>query len=77
MGNATINDAKDLAVILKAGALPAPVRVIEERSVGPTLGGDSIRKGIKSFIYGIIVVFVFMLIYYGVSGLIADFAMYF
>ncbi|MEJ5307400.1 MAG: protein translocase subunit SecD [candidate division WOR-3 bacterium] len=75
MGNATINDAKDLAVILKAGALPAPVRIIEERSVGPTLGGDSIRKGIRSLIYGVIVVFVFMAIYYGLSGMIADFAM--
>ncbi len=75
MGNATINDAKDLAIILKAGALPAPVKIIEERSVGPTLGSDSIRKGIRSLIYGVIIVFIFMAIYYGFSGLIADFAM--
>lgn len=75
MGNATIEDAKDLAIILKAGALPAPVRVIEERSVGPTLGSDSIKQGVKAMLYGLIFVLVFMAIYYSFSGLIADFAM--
>jgi protein-export membrane protein SecD len=75
MGNGTINDAKDLAIILKAGALPAPVKIVEERSVGPTLGSDSINRGIKAMVYGAIVVFVFMAIYYAMSGLIADFAM--
>ncbi|PIP14223.1 MAG: protein translocase subunit SecD, partial [bacterium (Candidatus Stahlbacteria) CG23_combo_of_CG06-09_8_20_14_all_34_7] len=75
MGNGTINDAKDLAIILKAGALPAPVRIVEERSVGPSLGSDSINQGVKSILYGAILVFVFIAIYYMMSGLIADFAM--
>jgi len=75
MGKSSIDEARDLAIILKAGALPAPVKITEERSVGPTLGSDSIRKGILSIIIGGSLVVLFMLIYYGVSGLIADFAL--
>ncbi len=75
MGNATIEDAKDLAIILKAGALPAPVKIVEERSVGPTLGSDSIKQGVRSIIWGLIVILLFMALYYSLSGLIADFAL--
>ncbi len=75
LGNASMNEAKDLAVVLKAGALPAPVKIIEERSVGPSMGNDSIRNGIRSVIIGGSIVIVFMLFYYGLSGLIADFAL--
>lgn len=74
-GNFTAEDAKMLSTVLKAGALPAPVRVIEERTVGPTLGEDSIKAGVRSSLIGIALVMVFMAIYYGFSGLIADFAM--
>jgi protein-export membrane protein SecD len=75
LGNASMNEAKDLAVILKAGALPAPVKIIEERSVGPSLGNDSVRKGIRTVIIGGAIIIVFMLIYYGLSGFVADFAL--
>ncbi len=74
-GSSTIEDAKDLSIILKAGALPAPVKMIEERSVGPSLGSDSVAMGIRSIIIGLIVILIFMAIYYSVSGLIADFAL--
>jgi SecD/SecF fusion protein len=75
LGNSPIEDAKDLAVILKAGALPAPVRIIEERSVGPSLGSDSIRKGIRSIFVGGAIIILIIIIYYGLSGLVADFAL--
>jgi preprotein translocase subunit SecD len=74
-GNFSAEDAKLLATILKAGALPAPVRVIEERTVGPTLGEDSIKAGLRSSLLGLMMVILFMGIYYRGSGLIADFAM--
>ena len=73
-GNFTNAQASDLALVLRAGALPAPVKVIEQRTIGPTLGRDSIEKGIKSSIGGAALVIVFMLIYYRISGLIASFA---
>lgn len=75
MGGAKFEDAQDLALIIRAGALPAPVRIIEERSVGPTLGSDSISAGIRSIYIGGIVVFVFMVFYYAACGLIADLAL--
>ncbi|MBN1621185.1 MAG: protein translocase subunit SecD [Endomicrobiales bacterium] len=75
-GNFTMEDAKLLATILRAGALPAPVKIIEERSVGPTLGEDSIKAGVKATIFGAIVVLIFMAFYYKFSGLIADFALF-
>ena len=74
-GNFTAEEAHDLAIVLRAGALPAPVNVIEERTVGPSLGADSIRKGLISMIVGGLLVVVFMVIYYNASGLIADFAL--
>tara|TARA_S200000501_G_scaffold378718_1_gene443027 strand:- start:5244 stop:7160 length:1917 start_codon:yes stop_codon:yes gene_type:complete len=70
-----INEAKDIAIILRAGALPAPVNIIEERIVGPSLGADSIEKGTSAVIIGLIIVLIFMVIYYKISGSIADFAL--
>ncbi len=74
-GNFSAEDAKLLATILKAGALPAPVRVIEERTVGPTLGEDSIKAGVRSSVIGLVLVMLFMGVYYSLSGVIADAAM--
>jgi preprotein translocase subunit SecD len=74
-GSFTMEQARDLAIALRAGALPAPVNVIEERTVGPSLGADSIRKGLISMCIGGILVICFMVIYYKASGLIADFAL--
>jgi preprotein translocase subunit SecD len=71
----TMEEAKDLALVLRTGALPAPVEVIEERTVGPSLGQDSIDRGQKAAIIGAILVVVFMVVYYRLSGLIADFAL--
>lgn len=71
-GRFTMDDAKDLAIALRAGSLPAPVKFLEERTVGPSLGQDSINKGFLSMIVGAIAIVVFMAIYYGVSGVIAD-----
>jgi preprotein translocase subunit SecD len=75
MGSASISDAKDLAIVLRAGALPAPVIPIEERSVGPTLGKDSVEKGIRSIMWGGILVLLFMLVYYSLSGAVANLAL--
>ena len=74
-GGFTSEEATDLAIVLRAGALPAPVQVLEERTVGPSLGADSIRKGIVSSAAAAIAVVLFMLIYYRLSGLIADVAL--
>jgi len=74
-GRFTDDEARDLAIVLRAGALPAPVKILEERTVGPSLGKDSIEKGFKSMIIGGLVVIVFMVIYYGLSGIIADLAL--
>ena len=74
-GNFPMEEAKLLATVLRAGALPAPVRIIEERSVGPTMGEDSIKFGIMSAAVGAAFVMLFMLIYYGFSGMIANFAL--
>ena len=71
-GSFTMEEAKNLAVVLRAGALPAPVKVIEERTVGPSLGQDSINKGILSSIISIILIVAFMLFYYRASGLVAN-----
>jgi SecD/SecF fusion protein len=73
-GAATIEDATDLSIVLRAGALPAPVKIIENRVIGPSLGQDSISKGTASVIIGFCVVLLFMVIYYKLSGLIADIA---
>ncbi|MDP2906096.1 MAG: protein translocase subunit SecD [Candidatus Omnitrophota bacterium] len=74
-GRFSIEQAQDLALILRVGALPAPMRVEEERTIGPLLGADSINKGIKAVAIGSILVFVFMAGYYLLAGVIADFAL--
>lgn len=71
-GNFTTAEAQDLAIVLRAGSLPAPVTILEERTVGPSLGQESIDSGIRASIVGAALVIIFMLLYYGLSGLIAD-----
>lgn len=68
-------EARTLALLLRAGALPAPVTIIEERQVGPTLGKQNIRMGVMSVEVGMALVVIFMALYYGVMGLIADLAL--
>ncbi|HSE04651.1 MAG TPA: protein translocase subunit SecD [Methylomirabilota bacterium] len=74
-GGFTTDEATDLAIVLRAGALPAPVQVLEERTVGPSLGADSIRQGVVAILASTALVFLFMLIYYRLSGVIADVAL--
>ena len=74
-GNFTHEEAHDLAIVLRAGALPAPVKILEERTVGPSLGSDSIKKGLISMLVGGILVICFMIIYYKTGGFIADAAL--
>jgi protein-export membrane protein SecD len=74
-GSFDVAQARDLAIVLRAGALPAPVRIIEERSVGPSLGSDSIQQGLRAGLIGTLLVVVFMVIYYQLSGGIAIVAM--
>lgn len=76
-GIESLEEAKELAVVLRAGALPAPVKILEERSVGPLLGHDSIRRGTRALMIGMISVLIFMVIYYSLSGIIADLALIF
>jgi preprotein translocase subunit SecD len=70
-GNIDVNVARDLAIVLRAGALPAPVVPIEERTVGPSLGNDSIQEGLIATLVGTLMVVAFMAIYYQLSGLVA------
>jgi len=74
-GFANMDEAKDIAIVLRAGALPVPVDIIEERVVGPSLGADSIAKGTQSVLIGLALVLIFMIVYYRMFGLIADFAL--
>lgn len=74
-GNFTLDEARDLAIVLRAGALPAPVVIAEERTVGPSLGRDSIESGKLSFLIGGTLVIAFMLVYYGTAGVVADIAL--
>jgi len=74
-GNFTSQEAADLSVLLRAGALPAPLSIIEERSVGPGLGADSIASGKIAAIIGMICVCIFMILIYGVFGLLANFSL--
>ena len=74
-GNFTMDEARDLAIVLRAGALPAPVNILEERTVGPSLGSDSIRQGIIATLIGSLLVILFMIIYYRLSGTVADLAL--
>jgi len=74
-GNFTMEEAKNLAIVLRAGALPAPVNIIENRTVGPTLGRDSVRTGLLAAAIGLICSICFMAIYYRLSGLVASLAL--
>lgn len=74
-GSFTTEEAKEVALLLRAGALPAPLTVIEERTVGPSLGADSVRYGTDAALYGFILVAIFMLVFYRFFGLIANFAL--
>ncbi|MBI1734881.1 MAG: protein translocase subunit SecD [Candidatus Rokubacteria bacterium] len=74
-GQFTAEQAKDLKIVLNEGALPASVKTLEERTVGPSLGADSIRQGLVAIGASAVLVFIFMLVYYRLSGLIADVAL--
>jgi preprotein translocase subunit SecD len=74
-GRFTMEEATDLAVVLRAGALPAPVKIIEQRTVGPSLGQDSIRQGIIATIISAALIALFMIFYYRVAGIVADTAL--
>ena len=71
----TVQEARDIAIVLRAGALPAPLDVIEERTVGPSLGADSINAGRVAGLVGLLTVMAFMAFYYRASGLVADLAL--
>ena len=70
-----VDEAKDIANVLRAGALPTPVQIIEERTVGPSLGKDSIQSGQKAMMFGFILVIIFMIFYYKFSGILANLAL--
>jgi preprotein translocase subunit SecD len=74
-GSFSMDEAKDLAIVLRAGALPAPLKMLQNVTVGPSLGSDSIHAGLLAGIMGTIAVILFMIIYYKLSGVIADFAL--
>lgn len=74
-GRFTMEEARQLAIILRAGALPAPVNIIEKRVIGPGLGEDSIRSGVKASLLGFIFIVLFMSIYYRFSGVISSVAL--
>jgi preprotein translocase subunit SecD len=70
--NEVLNEAKDLVIVLKAGALPVPIRSSNEQMIGPTLGRDGVDQGVKGAVISIIIVLLFMAVYYEVGGVIAD-----
>ncbi|WP_045687416.1 protein translocase subunit SecDF [Hymenobacter sp. AT01-02] len=76
-GNFTIEEAKDLANILKAGKLPAPTRIVEEAIVGPSLGQEATNQGLYSSLAGLVIIMIFMAVYYGRAGMVADAALLF
>jgi SecD/SecF fusion protein len=76
-GMETPNEARLLEIVLKAGALPAPVAIIEQRSVGPSLGEDSIRSGMNAALWALLITVFFMVLYYNSAGLVADLALAF
>ena len=76
-GSFTVQSASDLALLLRAGALPAPITILEERTVGPDLGADSIHAGAVASIVGVVLVVVFMILFYGLFGVFADIALIF
>jgi len=78
-GQITVSDpqeAHDLAIALRSGALPAPIVLLEKRSVGPSLGADSIKASMIALISGFLLVVVFMIIYYGMAGVVANIALF-
>lgn len=75
-GQFNAEQARDLAIVLRAGALPAPLKIVEERTVGPSLGRDSITSGLRAVLIAGALVIVFMLIYYSLSGFVADIALF-
>ena len=74
-GNFSMEEAKDLSIVLKAGALPAPLKMLQNVTVGPSLGEDSIRAGMLAGVIGTVAVIFFMIVYYRLSGVVADFAL--
>jgi protein-export membrane protein SecD len=76
-GQFTVDEAKDLALVLRSGALPAPLQVVNKYVVGPTLGADTIRAGFLAAVFGTLAVLLYIGFYYRVSGLIADLALIF
>jgi preprotein translocase subunit SecD len=72
----SMNEASQLALLLRAGALAAPMEIVEERTVGPSLGADNVAQGFKSVLIGFVLVLIFMAVYYRVFGLIADLALF-
>ncbi len=74
-GNFTVNEAGNIAIALRSGALPAPVIMLEKRSVGPSLGADSINSSMMALMFGFLLVVVFMIMYYGIGGVIANIAL--
>ena len=74
-GGFTLSEAGSVAIALRSGALPASVNLLEKRSVGPSLGADSIRASMMALIFGFLLVFVFMIVYYGYAGIIANLAL--
>ncbi|WP_375415860.1 protein translocase subunit SecDF [uncultured Hymenobacter sp.] len=76
-GNFSIEEAQDLANVLKAGKLPAPTRIVEEAVVGPSLGQEAINQGLYSSLAGLLIIMIFMAVYYGRAGLVADVALLF
>jgi preprotein translocase subunit SecD len=74
-GTFSMQEANDLAIVLRAGALPAPLKIIQDLTVGPSLGKDSIEKGVQATLFAGALVVVFMIVYYRLSGVIADFAL--
>ncbi|MEC8946587.1 MAG: protein translocase subunit SecD [Candidatus Neomarinimicrobiota bacterium] len=71
----SVEEAEDIAIVLRAGALPVPVTIIEERIVGPSLGADSVQKGTSSILIGLVLVVLFIIFYYRMSGFIASFSL--
>jgi preprotein translocase subunit SecD len=74
-GTFSTQEANDLAIVLRAGALPAPLKIIQDLTVGPSLGKDSIEKGVQATLFAGAMVVVFMIVYYRMSGVVADFAL--
>ncbi len=70
----SVNEAEDIAIVLRAGALPVPVTIVEERTVGASLGADSVNQGTYSMIIGLLLVILFIVLYYRMSGFIASFS---